>query len=631
MGVDRNSMGTAATDLLRLATVGSVDDGKSTLIGRLLVDCEAVCLDHWATLEADSRRLNRQGADLSFLTDGLKAEREQGITIDVAYRTFSTPRRRFILADTPGHEQYTRNMVTGASTADLAVLLLDAERGVTTQSKRHGFIASLLGVPHLILAVNKMDLVGYSEAAFQRIGEEYKSFASRLRISSLACIPLSALCGDNVVQKSDLMPWYSGPTLLEYMESLYIGSTRNLVDFRFPIQLVLRPGPHFRGYAGTMLSGLVRVGDEVLALPSRRIAKVQSIIGTSGPLEYAFPPQAIVLVLDRDIDLSRGDMLVHPRNQPHVARDIEAMLIWMHEQPFRLNQPYLIKHTTNLVKGAFTSLHYRVNPNNLHREQSPALGLNEIGRVDVQLFRPLLCDEYQRNRATGGFVVIDPITNETVGAGIVIERSLQQPQTSPSPDDDAQGVTLQSEGRHHKKRMLNEKAVTIWLTGLSGSGKSTIASVLETYLAEQGHACCALDGDALRRGLNRDLGFSREDRAENIRRAAEVARIMNEAGVTVIVALISPFRVDRAMARSTIGSDRFIEVFVDAPLDICESRDPKGLYAKARHGQVPEFTGVSSPYEPPDNPDLQLQTATSSPEESVRKVMDYLRMKGYPT
>jgi bifunctional enzyme CysN/CysC len=604
----------SAADLLRLATVGSVDDGKSTLIGRLLVDCEAVCLDHLAALKADSQRLNRPEADLAFLTDGLKAEREQGITIDVAYRTFSTPKRRFLLADTPGHEQYTRNMVTGSSTADLAVLLLDAQRGLTTQSKRHGFIASLLGVPHLVLAVNKMDAVDYSEAAFQEIGEQYKSFAARLRISSLTCIPLSALRGDNVVIKSERMPWYSGPTLLDYLESLYIGSTRNLVDFRFPVQLVLRPGAHFRGYAGTVLSGLVRVGDEVLALPSQRSVKVQAIQGPNGPLEYAFPPQAVVLVLDREIDLSRGDMLVHPKNQCHVARDVEAMLIWMHEEPCQLTRPYLIKHTTNSVKGTFSRLHYRVNPNNLHREQAATLGLNEIGRVDVHLFRPLLCDEYERNRATGGFVVIDPLTNETVGVGLVIERALQQSGTVPS-------TGRQEEGN------LGPQAVTIWLTGLSGSGKSTIASELRTQLGQRGRPCHVLDGDILRQGLNRDLGFSHEDRAENIRRTAEVARLMNEAGVTIIVALISPFRQDRATARATIGPDRFLEVFVDAPLEVCESRDPKGLYAKARSGQVPEFTGISSPYEPPVAPDVHLQTAAVSPEEAARKVMDYLATK----
>ncbi|MBN1508193.1 MAG: adenylyl-sulfate kinase [Sedimentisphaerales bacterium] len=602
-------------DLLRLAAVGSVDDGKSTLIGRLLVDCEVVCTDHLATLETDSRRLNRQEADLAFLTDGLKAEREQGITIDVAYRTFATAKRRFLLADTPGHEQYTRNMVTGASTAELAVLLLDADRGLTTQSKRHGFIASLLGVPHILLAVNKMDLVGYSEAVFAEISEEYKSFASRLRISSLACIPVSALCGDNVVQKSARMPWYAGPTLLDYMESLYVGSSRNMVDFRFPVQLVLRPGSHFRGYAGTVLSGLVRVGDEVLALPSRHSAKVQSILSASGPVDYAFPPQAIALVLDRQIDLSRGDMLVHPKNQPHVAGEIEAMLIWMHEKPCLLAKPYLIKHTTHTVKGTFANLHYRVNPSNLHREPAPTLGLNEIGRVDVHLFRPLLCDEYQRNRATGGFAVIDPLTNETVGVGLVIERAAKQPGTVQSAD-------------HHGERAVCPKAVTIWLTGLSGSGKSTVASLLMTQLAEQERPCYVLDGDVLREGLNRDLGFSREDRSENIRRTAEVAKLMNDAGVTVIVALISPFREDRATARSTIGPDRFVEVFIDAPLDICESRDPKGLYAKARNGQLPDFTGISSPYEPPKQPDLHLRTATMSPEECAGRVTDHLGLKG---
>ena len=613
MGTHHDSMDPMA-DLLRLATVGSVDDGKSTLIGRLLVDCEAVCLDHLAALKVDSQRLNRPEADLAFLTDGLKAEREQGITIDVAYRTFSTPKRRFLLADCPGHEQYTRNMVTGASTADLAVLLLDAQRGLTTQSKRHGFIASLLGVPHLVLAVNKMDAVGYSAAAFQEISEQYQSFAARLRIASLTCIPVSALRGDNVVGRSVQMPWYSGPTLLDYMESLYIGSARNLVDFRFPVQLVLRPGPHFRGYAGTVLSGLVRVGDELLALPSHRSVKVQSIQGPNGPLEYAFPPQAVVLVLDREIDSSRGDMLVHPKNQCHVARSIEAMLIWMHEKPCLLARPYLIKHTTNSVKGTFSRLHYRVNPNNLHREQAATLGLNEIGRVDVQLFRPLLCDEYQRNRATGGFVVIDPLTNETVGVSLVIERTIQLGETMPSPDPRDQEVR-------------GSQAVTIWLTGLSGAGKSTIASELKTRLVERGHLCYVLDGDILRQGLNRDLGFSHADRSENIRRTAEVAKLMNEASVTVIVALISPFRQDRATARATIGSHRFLEVFVDAPLEVCESRDPKGLYTKARNGQVPEFTGISSPYESPIAPDLHLRTTMLSPEESARRVMDHLERR----
>jgi bifunctional enzyme CysN/CysC len=620
-------MGTYAGDLLRLATVGSVDDGKSTLIGRLLVDSEAVCQDHWAALESDSRRLNREGVDLSFLMDGLKAEREQGITIDVAYRTFATPKRRFILADTPGHEQYTRNMVTGVSTADVAVLLLDAGRGVLTQSKRHGFIASLLGVPHLVLAVNKMDLVGYSEVVFQRISEDYQSFASRLKISSLACIPVSAVRGDNVVQKSSRMPWYSGPTLLEYMESLYIGSTRNLVDFRFPVQLVLRPAASLRGYAGTILSGLVRVGDDVLALPSLSTAKVRAILGLGGALvDYAFPPQAVAVVLDREIDVARGDMLVHPNNQALVAKNVEAMLIWMNERSCRLGQPYIIKHTTNLVRGAFANLHYRVNPNNLHREKASELGLNEIGRVDMQLFRPLMVDEYHRNRGTGGFIVIDTLTNQTVGMGLVIERAHRQRQTAPARDEKCHADI---ERRARKGRMLSENPVTIWLTGLSGSGKSMIASEVKTQLARQGYVAGVLDGDTLRNGLNKDLGFSAADRTENVRRVAEVARLMNDSGLSVIVALISPFRADRAAARSVIGSDHFIEVFVDAPLDICESRDPKGLYAKARRGQIPEFTGISSPYEPPDDPDLHLQTTIVSSDASARQVVNYLRLKGY--
>ena len=612
-------------DLLRLATAGSVDDGKSTLIGRLLADSEAICTDHWATLSADSKRLSREGVDLSFVTDGLKAEREQGITIDVAYRTFSTPKRRFILADTPGHEQYTRNMVTGVSTANLAVLLIDVERGVSTQSKRHGFIASLLGVPHLVMAINKMDKVGYSESAFLRVSEDYKAFASRLQISSLVCIPVSALRGDNVVTHSTRMPWYSGPALLEYMESLYIGATRNLVDFRFPIQLVLRPGAEGRCYAGTVVSGVVRVGDEILALPSRRQARVQGIRGVDGAQEYAFPPQAVSITLDREIDLSRGDMLVHPGNQPHPDATPEAMLIWMNEQPCRLDQSYVIKHTTHSVKGSIARLHYRVNPNDLHREAVPTLGLNEIGRVDLQLNRALLCDEYHRNRATGGFIVIDPLTDETVGAGLIIDRGGKRRHAA-GPAGEGGAVPAPADTGQQSSRA---KPATVWLTGLSGAGKTAIATVVRRELSGLGQPNCIIDGDVLRTGLSRDLGFSATDRSENVRRAAEVARLMNDAGMMVMVALISPLRSDRAAAREIIGKDRFIEVFVDAPLEVCEARDTKGLYRKARLGQVTEFTGISSPYEPPERPELHLCTAVGDVQECAQKVMDVLAGKSF--
>lgn len=611
-----------AVELLRLATVGSVDDGKSTLIGRLLVDSQAVCLDHLAALEADSRRLKREGPELAFLTDGLKAEREQGITIDVAYRQFSTPARRFILADTPGHEQYTRNMVTGVSTADLAVLLLDAERGVTTQSKRHGFIASLLGVPHLVLAVNKMDKVAYSESAFQTIVDEYKAFAARLQVASLTWIPLSALRGDNVVHRSDRMPWYGGGSLLEFMETLYIGSGRNLVDFRFPVQLAVRPGPQFRGYAGSVASGVLRVGEEVTALPSGMGARIKTILGPDGEQEYAFPPQAVVLVLDREIDLARGDLLVHPRNRPRAVRDLEAMLIWMHDDPARTDRPYLVKHTTSTVQATFSRMHYRIDPNTLHREATTELGLNEIGRVDVQLARPLLCDEYRRNRTTGGFIVIDPQSNATVGVGLVIERD----RDGGSPD--IKPATPHAVGSTPAPKAQSGRPVTIWLTGLSGSGKSTLAAALESHLTNAGHRVCLLDGDALRRGLNRDLGFSREDRAENVRRAAEVARLLNAAGLTVIVALISPFRADRAAARTVIGAKSFVEVFVDAPLERCIERDPKGFYAKAKRGEVREYTGISSPYEPPEHPDIRVETGNTGPAECVHQILAQLRDHG---
>ena len=616
-------------DLLRLATAGSVDDGKSTLIGRLLRDCDAVCADHWTAVESASRRLNREVTDLAFLTDGLKAEREQGITIDVAYRSFSTPQRRFILADTPGHEQYTRNMATGASTADLAVLLVDAQRGVGTQSKRHGFIASLLGVPHLVLAVNKMDLVGYAEEVFLRISAEYKAFAARLRIASLVCIPVSALHGDNVARRSARMPWHTGPTLLEYMESLYIGSGRNLVDLRFPIQLVLRPGAHFRGYAGTVLSGVIRAGDEVLGLPSGVSARVQSILGPGGPQPYAFPPQAVTLVLDRELDLARGDMLVHPGNRPHAAHDWEAMLIWMHEQPCRPGQPYLIKHATQWLQGAFTRLHYRVDPNTLHREPAPALGLNEIGRADLRLRRRLCADDYQRNRATGGFIVVDPLTHDTVGVGLVMERGQAQPGAPELTTDAAPEVKTPATAADQPVTPPRQKPCTVWLTGLSGAGKTTVATEVVRQLSALGYAATVLDGDALRSGLNRDLGFAAADRTENVRRAAEVARLMNDAGLTVLVALISPYRADRAAARAIIGPERFREVFVDAPLAVCEARDVKGLYGQARRGARPDFTGVSAPYEPPDRPDLHLPAGTITPAACAQRILDLLRQDGF--
>jgi len=617
-------------DLLRISTAGSVDDGKSTLIGRLLSDCKSIYEDQLAAVKKDSRRLNREGVDLALLLDGLKAEREQGITIDVAYRYFSTPKRRFIIADTPGHQQYTRNMATGASNADLAIVLIDARNGVLTQSRRHGFIAALLGIRHMVVAVNKMDLVGYDEEVFTRICSEYADFAARLSIPDLTYIPISALHGDNVVRRSRRMPWYKGLPLLSHLENVQTAGDRNLVDLRFPIQYVNRPNLAFRGYCGTVASGIVRVGDEVMALPSRKISRVKSIVTYDGNLNYAFPPQAITLCLEDELDISRGDLLVHPKNVPHLERNAEAMLIWMSEHPLETNRPYLVRHSTLVVRTVFTELLYRVNPDGLHREPADRLALNDIGRVSVEFFRPVPFDEYTRNRATGAFIVIDPATNATVGAGMIIERGRPLRRSAMAAIPSSRHVVPERSfvSSLEREKLLRQKAATVWLTGLSGAGKSTIARTLEKRLIDAGHLCFALDGDNVRHGLNRDLGFTAEERSENIRRVAEVARLMNEAGLLIVTAFISPYREDRENARSIIGPDRFLEVFLDAPLEVCEQRDPKGLYGRARSGVIESFTGISAPYEPPENPDLVLPTDRLSVEQSVQKILDLLYARG---
>jgi len=613
------------SDLLRFTTAGSVDDGKSTLIGRLLHDAKAVYEDHLASLDRDSRSAGREEIDFAFLTDGLKAEREQGITIDVAYRHFSTPRRRFIIADTPGHEQYTRNMVTGASTANLAVILIDVQNGVTTQSRRHVFLASLLGIPHMVVAVNKMDLVGWSREAFEAIRDEYAEFCAKLPARDLEFIPMSALKGDNVVERSANMPWYEGPPMLAHLESVHIASDQNLIDFRFPVQYVLRPHAGFRGYSGAMASGIVRVGEDVIALPSGKCTKVTRIVNGFEDAQYAFAPQSVTICVEDDLDIGRGDMLAHPANVPWVARDIEAMLVWMHHEPMRLDRQYVVKHTTSTVRGRFTRLMYRLDPDTLHRQETNTLALNDIGRVSMHLFRPILCDEYARSRQTGSFIVIDPVTNFTVGAGLIIDRA------HPYGASTAERHLTRHLGHVSaldRELALGQKPVTIWLTGLSASGKSTIAYALEKRLVEQGRACCVLDGDNVRHGLNRDLGFSEADRSENIRRVAEVAHLMNEAGLIVITSFISPFRADRENAREVIGDARFIEVFVDAPIEICEQRDPKGLYAKARAGEIPDFTGISSPYEPPENPELHLDAGSLTIDECADAISRLLRDRG---
>ena len=694
-------------DLLRFLTCGSVDDGKSTLIGRLLYDSHMIYEDQLAAVTKDSKVHGTTGDDFdpALLTDGLKAEREQGITIDVAYRYFSTDKRKFIIADTPGHDQYTRNMATGASTCNLAVILIDARYGVITQTKRHSFICSLLGIKHVVVAVNKMDIVGWSEEVYEKIRDEYNNFIARLGFTDIHFIPMSALKGDNVVEKSVHMPWYDGPTFLHHLENVNISADRNLVDMRFPVQYVLRPNLNFRGFSGTIASGIIRPGDEVMSLPSRRTSRIKAVYGPDGEITEAFAPMAVTVTLEDEIDVSRGNMLVPVKNLPHVGNEFEAMVVWMHESPAEKGRSYIIKQTTNMVPGVLADIRYKVDVNTMRKAQSAegkaqraegieqsalstlhapcpmpsassstlhapcSLQLNEIGRVHLTLHRPIAFDPYERNRQTGSFILIDRMTNITVGAGMIVDRVVSKTKSSvPVSKNIVKSDSLVSAA--DRQNLLNQKGATLWLTGLSGSGKSTIARQLERELIDMGHACYILDGDNIRQGLNRDLGFSMEDRSENIRRIAEVARLFNEAGIIVITAFISPYRTDRDAARGIIthGAERraqsaegieqsalsatphapcpmpsapcatphapcpmpknFLEIFVDTPLDLCEQRDPKGLYKKARSGEIPQFTGVSDPYETPESPEIVLPTAELAVEQAVDRILAKLRDEG---
>ncbi|MHB9132390.1 MAG: sulfate adenylyltransferase subunit CysN [Armatimonadota bacterium] len=617
-------------DLLRFTTAGSVDDGKSTLIGRLLHDSKSIYEDHLTAVVEASRRNGHESVDLALLTDGLKAEREQRITIDVAYRHFSTPRRRFIIADTPGHEQYTRNMATGASTADLAVILIDACQGVVTQSRRHGFIASLLGIRHLLIAVNKMDLVEYSRDVYDRICEDYTAYAAGLSCGDLTFIPISAIHGDNVVQPSQRMSWYQGPTLLHHLETVDITPGDTPDEFRFPVQYVLRPDADFRGYCGTVASGSLSVGDLVVALPSGKRSPLSRILTPAGEAGEARARQAVTLCLEDDLDISRGDMLAHADQLPWEATEVEATLIWMDTRPLHLNHTLLVKHTTRPVRGQCVELRHRIDPNTLREEPADTLRLNEIGQVRLQLYQPLLCDAYARNRQTGSFILIDPVSNATLAAGLI--TGVGQVEEIPGY---VTPLTQRHLTRHHgqveperREQLLRQRPTTLWLTGLSGGGKSTLAYALEKRLITAGYACVVLDGDNIRHGLNQDLGFSPRDRSENIRRVAEVAKLFNEAGLIVITSFISPYRADRDLARRIIGEERFIETFVDAPLEECERRDPKGLYKKARDGQIPEFTGISAPYESPEAPALSLDTLHFAVDELVQHCWNYLIARG---
>ncbi|WP_428267551.1 sulfate adenylyltransferase subunit CysN [Haliangium sp.] len=624
-------------DLLRLLTAGSVDDGKSTLIGRLLYDSKDLYLDQLASLERDSKRMgSAAGAiDYSLLVDGLKAEREQGITIDVAYRYFATPRRKFIIADCPGHEQYTRNMATGASTADLAVILVDARQGVLPQTRRHSFIASLLGIKHLVVAINKMDLVDYDQRVFERIRADYEDFAVKLEANDIHFMPLSALAGDNVVRKSDNMPWFQGEPLLSYLEEVYVASERNLIDLRLPVQYVLRPDHSFRGYAGTVASGVLRPGSEIMALPSGRRSRVASIVSYDGELDEAFPPMAVTVTLEDQLDVSRGDMLVHPHNQPWLGDEFEAVLVWMSEHALRPRRPYLIKHTTNTVRAEVCSVRYKFDMEALGRRDADDLGLNEIGRVRMHLSKAIAFDPYKTNRTTGSFIVIDPMTNGTVGAGMILDRRVVDRDGSEvhvgagagAGAAEAAGLRAQPSrvSAVERAERYGHQPLTVWLTGLTGAGKTTLAHALERSLFEAGAAVHVLDGENLRLGLSHDLGFTALDRAENIRRAAHIARLGNDAGLITIVALVSPFAADRAAARAVIGTERFCEVYLSAPIETCEARDPSGLYQRARAGQVHDLSGVDAPYEAPTAPELVLPTHEITVDEALARLLRLVR------
>jgi bifunctional enzyme CysN/CysC len=608
--------------LLRFITCGSVDDGKSTLIGRLLFDAKMLFEDQLAAIEADSKKYGTQGDDIDFalLVDGLAAEREQGITIDVAYRFFSTDRRKFIVADTPGHEQYTRNMVTGASTADVAVLMVDARKGILTQTRRHSYLMSLIGIRKVVVAINKMDLTNYSESVFERIRDDYLTFARQLDFDSITFIPMSALKGDNITQHSDSMPWYHGTTLMGYLETVEVDTDRlQAQPMRLPVQWVNRPNLDFRGFSGTLASGVVRPGDTIRVLPSGRNSRVARIYTHDGDLEQAVAGQSITLTLADEIDISRGDVICSAEHPAQTADQFEATLIWMHDAPMLAGRPYLMKIGTRTLSATVTDIKYQVNVNTLEHTAAKQLELNGIGVCNLSLDRVIAFDPYSENQDTGGFILIDRMTNNTVGAGM-LHFALRR-----SQNIHRQHVDVDKAARAATK---GQQPGVLWLTGLSGAGKSTIANLVEKKLHAMGCHTYLLDGDNVRHGLNKDLGFTDADRVENIRRVAEVARLMVDAGLIVITAFISPFRSERAMARALVDEGEFVEVFVDTPLEVAEERDPKGLYKKARRGELKNFTGIDSSYEAPEAPEVHLDTTRCSPEEAADQVIEVLRARG---
>ena len=608
--------------LLRFITCGSVDDGKSTLIGRLLYESKMLFEDQLAALEADSKKMGTQGEEIDFalLVDGLQAEREQGITIDVAYRFFSTDRRKFIVADTPGHEQYTRNMVTGASTADAAIILVDARKGVLTQTRRHSYLVSLIGIRHVVVAINKMDLVGYDEATFRTIVADYSEFAKQLGIEDITFIPMSAFKGDNVTGPSERMPWYRGTTLMQFLETVEVDEDRlQRNPFRLPVQWVNRPNLDFRGFTGTVTSGKIARGDRVRVLPSGRESRVRQIVTFDGDLEFAVAGQSITLTLADEIDISRGDVITSSEAPTEVADQFEATIVWMDAQPMLRGRSYLMKIGAKSVNATIAPLKYRVDINTLQQVPAEKLELNEIGVCEIELDQQIAFDPYKDNRDTGGFILIDRVTNHTIGAGM-LHFALRR-----AHNIHMHALEVNKSARAAQK---SQKPCVLWFTGLSGSGKSTIANLVDRKLHALRHHTYLLDGDNVRHGLNKDLGFTDVDRVENIRRIAEVAKLMVDAGLTVLTAFISPFRSERRMARGLLPEGEFIEVFVDTPLALAESRDPKGLYKKARAGELKNFTGIDSPYEEPEAAEIRVNTSAMSAEQAADTIIVTLQRLG---
>jgi bifunctional enzyme CysN/CysC len=607
--------------LLRFITCGSVDDGKSTLIGRLLYESKMIFEDQLAALEVDSKKVGTRGGELDFalLVDGLAAEREQGITIDVAYRFFSTDKRKFIVADTPGHEQYTRNMVTGASTADLAVILIDARKSILTQTRRHSYIVSLLGIRKIVLAINKMDLVAYSQERFVEIERDYRAFASQLGLTDITAIPMSAVYGDNIIEHGINMPWYAGPTLMGHLESVPIEDAAQTLPFRMPVQWVNRPDLDFRGFAGRIASGQVRAGDTLKVLPSGRESRVARIVTADGDLQCAVAGQCVTLTLTDEVDVSRGDVLVDTRSPPQAADQFDATLIGLTEAAIFPGRSYLMKMATKAVTATVNPLKYKVNVNTLEHLAAERLELNDIGAVELELDQPVVFEDYAKSRELGGFILIDRITNNTVAAGM-LHFALRRSQNVHWQFLDLNKAT--------RAQLNRQRPCMVWLTGYSGAGKSTIANLVEKKLFSLGRRTYLLDGDNVRHGLNRDLGFTEQDRVENIRRVAEVAKLMVDAGLIVLVSFISPFRAERGAARALMSEGEFFEVFVDTTLATAEARDVKGLYKKARAGALKNFTGIDSPYEPPEAPEIHIDTSRLSVIEGADLIIDTLAKHG---